>query len=514
MKDHHQALNTLRDIEATSSRHEKQALLEKLAATDIGKFLLIQAYDPFITYGIKIAPPTGGGSGKVMFRPELMRPILMKLAKRELTGKAAEREISEIMAMMDYEGAELFYRVLSKDLKCGIAETTINSVIPDLIPTFCVMRAHPYEERKIKKWPVKGEPKLDGQRNTFMCVNGLGGFFTRSGKRVSALDFLVPVIVQAAQRILDHTHALDHILKDKLGGLSFVLDGEAMMGLFEETGALRRKDQDAVGAELHLYDIMSFTDFDAVGSVGDKLSVRREHLSLFVRLAKELLPAEHKDVLQIVPQYFLNGPEDVIDFFEQMRAKTLASYLARGDVLRETKLLETTIDKATGKPKVLEGIMVKDPDGLYDKKKSNGWLKLKPEETEDLPVVGFFPGEPGTKYANSLGGLVVLRKGVLVRVGGGFTDAERDSLWDLATDEVLRTDKALIQKEKDATIIRSAVFTEKKLIHRLIQVEFHEVTPDGSLRHPRFMCFRDDKDGEIEDKEAHVAALRAGQNAA
>ena len=70
MKDHHQALNTLRDIEATSSRHEKQALLEKLAATDIGKFLLIRAYDPFTTHGIKLAPPTGGGSGKVMFRPD------------------------------------------------------------------------------------------------------------------------------------------------------------------------------------------------------------------------------------------------------------------------------------------------------------------------------------------------------------------------------------------------------------------------------------------------------------
>lgn len=487
--EHTDIYNLILDIEAVGSRLEKEKKVHDLAMSELGRFVLRQAYDPFITYGLKPGLPDPAElKGISKFRIPLVKPILDKLARRELTGRAADREVYEVMNCFDRAGAELFYRILSKDLKCGIAETTINVVCPGLIPTFAVMRAHPYEERKVKSWPQKGEYKLDGQRNTFLCKNGNGGFFTRSGKRVPALDFLVPVIIGAAQKVRANTDALDHVLIDETGGLSFMLDGEAMMGLFEETGALRRKDEDAVGAELHLYDMMSYADFDAVGSVGDPLTVRRENLSLFVRIAKERLPEAHREVLQIVPQYFLNSHAEVEAFFEKARNKTLASYLARGDRSREAELLKTTIDRATGKPKVLEGIMVKNPAGLYDKKKSNGWMKLKPEETEDLRVVGAFPGEPGTKYAHCLGGLIVDRDGVSVRVGGGFTDVEREELW-------------LAFKRDEAVPHWPSPGPNPEVLGRLIEVEFHEVTPDGSLRHPRFVRFRDDKDGEIESKE-------------
>lgn len=36
----------------------------------------------------------------------------------------------------------------------------------------------------------------------------------------------------------------------------------------------------------------------------------------------------------------------------------------------------------------------------------------------------------------------------------------------------------------------------------MIEVEFHEVTPDGSLRHSRFNRFRDDKQDEPIDMAA------------
>lgn len=68
--------------------------------------------------------------------------------------------------------------------------------------------------------------------------------------------------------------------------------------------------------------------------------------------------------------------------------------------------------------------MVKDPNGFYEKKKSRVWLKMKAEETEDLPVVGVFMGEAGTKNENTIGGVIVDRQGVEVRVSG-LTDAER-----------------------------------------------------------------------------------------
>jgi ATP-dependent DNA ligase len=418
------------------------------------------------------------------FRPELAQGLLDNLRTRKLTGRAAEKEVHDVMKAFERDGRDLLYRILSKDLKCGIGTTTIGNVAPELLPSFAVMRAQPYEERHVKRWPVKVEYKLDGQRNTFLCRNGEGSFFTRSGKPVPALDFFVPTLIDLAKRAPGLDPDLAHVLWNDENEPDFMLDGEAMMGLFAETGALRRKNASAENAELHLYDIMPFEDFDAP-KIKTPLHLRRAALERFVRIAKKLLhDTDRSEMIQIVPQYFANSHEEIDRLFRRSQVKTLASYLARGDAARERDLLKTTLDKVTGKPKVLEGVMIKDPDAPYEKKKSRAWMKLKAEETEDLEIVDAEPGAVGTKYEDCLGALVVDRAGVRVKVGGGFSDEERVQLW----------------KDYQHDTAKSAAI-EPLLLGRLVEVEFHEVTPDGSLRHPRFVRFRDDKQGEIESKE-------------
>jgi ATP-dependent DNA ligase len=495
---------TIRDIEIVPGRNEKAELLRKLVGSDLGRWVVQMAYDPFKTWGLKTPQlnQIKGGDNIVEFQRHLIEPLLLSLSTRETTGNDAQEKVMQVFQILDDDGRDLLYRILSKDLKCGIGESTILLVAPNLIPSFAVMRAQPYEERHVKKWPMKGEFKLDGQRNAFLCKEGSGAFFTRSGKHVAALDFFVPNLLKVAKQAVAVDPDLAHVLLDDDDRLSFMLDGEALMGLFEETGALRRKDVDARGAELHLYDILPFRDFDATGSVGGPLWQRRNALQRFVRAAKSILSeTDTPDMIQMVPQYFLNSDQEVQDLFALARSKTLASYLARGDAQREAELLKTTIDKATGKPKVLEGVMVKNPEGLYDKKKSRGWLKVKAEETEDLPVVGAFPGEPGTKYEHCLGGLIVDRNGVDVRVGGGFTDQEREALWQDWQDVIAKPHiPELLRgaKRGGQVIVADVPEHPTDLWGRLIEVEFHEVTPDGSLRHPRFIRFRDDKQGEQE----------------
>lgn len=157
-----------------------------------------------------------------------------------------------------------------------------------------------------------------------------------------------------------------------------------------------------------------------------------------------------------------------------------------------------------------EGAMVKTLSGSYDKKKSRNWLKLKAEDTEDLQIVGVFQGQDGGKYADTVGGFVVDRNGVEVRVSG-IEDAVREEIWKLwcADTRYLGVNPAVgyggashkeamkLVKERVAALSEDERKT-LKLLGRLIEVEFHEVTPDGSLRHPRFVRFRDDKTGEIE----------------
>jgi ATP-dependent DNA ligase len=75
--------------------------------------------------------------------------------------------------------------------------------------------------------------------------------------------------------------------------------------------------------------------------------------------------------------------------------------------------------------------------------------------------------ELGTgKNANRLGNFIVDVDGVKVNVGEGITDKQRDEFWQ----------------------------NKNKLIGKIIEVKFQEKTPDGSLRFPRFVRHRMDKE--------------------
>ena len=103
-----------------------------------------------------------------------------------------------------------------------------------------------------------------------------------------------------------------------------------------------------------------------------------------------------------------------------------------------------------------EGAMVKDVDAPYQQgKRSNAWLKVKAVDAEDCPVVSVHEGEG--RLAGTMGHVVVENNGRLVRVGGGFTDEQRRTIW-----------------ENRDTVIGS-----------YLEVTFQSKTPDGSMRHPR-----------------------------
>jgi len=78
-----------------------------------------------------------------------------------------------------------------------------------------------------------------------------------------------------------------------------------------------------------------------------------------------------------------------------------------------------------------EGIMIKDPDALYECKRSHAWLKIKPVISVDLTIVAL---EEGTgKNEGKLGALVCegtdQNKFIRVNVGSGLTDEQREEIW-------------------------------------------------------------------------------------
>jgi DNA ligase-1 len=121
-----------------------------------------------------------------------------------------------------------------------------------------------------------------------------------------------------------------------------------------------------------------------------------------------------------------------------------------------------------------EGILIKDPEAPYECKRSVAWLKLKPFIEVSLAVTAV---EEGTgRNVGKLGALVCRGrddgKDIVVNVGSGFTDDNRDSYW----------------RERDS------------LIGNIAEVRADAVTQnqDGtySLRFPRFLRWRGFQVGE------------------
>lgn len=113
--------------------------------------------------------------------------------------------------------------------------------------------------------------------------------------------------------------------------------------------------------------------------------------------------------------------------------------------------------------KGFEGAMIKNLDAPYVFKRSDNILKLKTMLDADGEVVGWYEGKG--RHKGRLGGLVALFDGVETRVGSGFSDEQRTQIW-----------KEGLPKG------------------RVIEVQYQNKTPDGSLRFPVFIKYRPDKE--------------------
>ncbi|MBX4911391.1 hypothetical protein HJA82_29195 [Rhizobium bangladeshense] len=499
-----EALSLIREIANSPGRLDKQAGLEKLLADDLGKFILKWTYDPFITFGVtlKKMPPQSTLSLYLTLEHASVGEFLTKLSTREWSGNEAKSRIDLAFASLDEASREILFLILNKDLKAGIANTTIESVLPGFLPSFGVMRAHPYEEKRVTQFPVPVEPKLDGMRVTFIAKEGKGAFFTRSGKAIPALQDLAAPLLEAARSVRSMAHsglaAYDDLALVLFDGNNvdptFVLDTEAINGLFETSGAMRRKSQKAYDAQLESFDLLPLSGFLGNQPYKVPYETRRALLETFVSAVRECTGAP----VFMTPIYEANSHEEIEQIYERLINQTIANYIARGDAEVEAELLKVLIDKQAGKPKGLEGAMVKTYDGAYEKKKSHTWQKIKPEETIDLFINGFFNGEENAENENRMGGAIVWHKGVNVRVGGGWSSDDRDQLWeDWCHDAaILGIDPKVGFKPGYFISIATVHDRGFKFLGRMLEIEFNEVTPDGSLRHPRAVRFRDDKAGE------------------
>jgi len=432
--------------ESDSRLHKEDVIRQALEASVLGStnainFLTLVkvCYNPYVTFGVRQIPSTDDITDAE--NPwEEFNDLLCNLGQRGLTGNAARDAIEDISLRFDSEEWNTFCApVLRRDLRAGISEKTINKICKKTeyeIPVFACQLAANSEGRPEMRGIKRLEPKLDGVRVLMMVMisdTGNAVFsYSRNGKLFENFSHIEQQISDYLTKLVRHNRSL---MK------GFVLDGEVIGNSFQELmrQARRKENVQATDSVFNIFDIIPIDDFRR-GYWNAQLEKRIEMLE-YMRPVIDVLPN-----VELLPHIMVD-----LDTAE-----------GKDQLMRYAK------DQVNAG---FEGIMIKDVGAPYECKRNTFWMKWKPVCDYDLTVVGI---EPGTgKNKGRMGALVCEGeddgKHIIVNVGSGYTDEERQSYWD----------------NKDAVIGRTAV----------VMADAITQNQDGSysLRFPRFKTFRDDK---------------------
>jgi DNA ligase-1 len=153
----HDLFLLLSALESTPGKTDKLELLKAHQDDPLLKYVVWSAYEPTRNYFIKKIPATKQ-QGSFTLHPGTWA-VLDALADREVTGDAAKRLVKETLEQLESESADIFTRILKRDLRIGVAEKGFHQAFPGLLSKFDVMLASPYQ-------PFEGprlvSPKIDG----------------------------------------------------------------------------------------------------------------------------------------------------------------------------------------------------------------------------------------------------------------------------------------------------------------------------------------------------------------
>jgi DNA ligase-1 len=393
----------LTEMNQSSSGNHKIAILKKYAdnsdENDDREFLqtiFYYTYNPYKKYGVtsKNCKKNFDLLGHSNTYGSIFT-LLDDLANRVCTGHTAIANVNRfILENKQYE--DIIYNIIDRDLKMGASTSSINKVIPELIPTFKVALANPYNVKRVdfQSGDWYGSRKLDGVRCICRKEMNTVTFFSRSGKEFLTLDNLANEI-------------------SKIGG-DFILDGEICMvdkdgnedfqGIMKQ---IRKKNHQIENPKFFVFDQLTLEEFD------NKTGVRPLTQRIFHGIAT--LPKNiNSDMLAFLPQEQLTTEEQ---FTEMAKEAEEAGF---------------------------EGIMVRKNIG-YEGKRSHNLLKVKKFHDAEYTVLETVNGnirwtENGKQIEREcLSSIIIEHKGCRVSVGSGFSKEQREMYYESPQDIIGKT---------------------------------------------------------------------------
>ena len=375
------ALQILHQLEAASGRLEKEAILKAHATDQTFKEVCRLTLDPLTNFYIKKLPEPDASNGvpEVISLASAMQDLKSKLCSRLLRGHDARDHVAFLLASVSEDDQEVLRRVLGRSLKCGVSESTVEKIWPDLKLSYPCMLVSPLDSKTKLTFPMIAQTKMDGMRFNAIVENGQVSYRSRAGKE------------------LDLFGALDADVMTLTAETEYVLDGELLMAgpdgnpMDRKTGnGLLTKFQKGTGTPELAKQIRA-----VVWDIVPLFAFRLGRCSTGYRERHHMLYPRQVGAIQVAPITIVNSMEEA-------------------QVLYQQKLTEGE-----------EGLVLKDPKGPWEDKRVKHQIKMKAELEADLLVTGFLPGSG--KYEGKIGSLLVETEDgeVKTAVGTGLSDEER-----------------------------------------------------------------------------------------
>jgi len=401
------ACEVLEALEKISSRLEKEKILESNKDNEELKLLLDIALNPYKTYGVTMFEDDTYNTPNIL-SVDAVRHAQEALSIRHVTGNQAKEYLQSTILVSNPLVRKWLTRAFKKDLRAGISTKTVNKVLKKLIPEFNIGLCSKLPDiatlDNLKEdWVI--EPKLDGLRCIAIYDNGSVYFCSRNNKPLYNLKLI-------EEELLSLMHTTPFV-RSKV-----VFDGEIYAGNWNDTISTvhAKKVVDAQSLKYYVFDIIAFESW-----------YRKTSAPLYFRRATLEAILGSGDRIKVVPQYSIES----IDTARQQHVKNMKDGF--------------------------EGSVLKRLSSTYSYGRSKDWLKWKEEITVDVFIKGYERGKGRNK--DRLGAFICDLDGKELRVGGGYSDEQRDDFWN-------RRDE---------------------LVGTVLEIKGQEITKDGVVRFPVFV---------------------------
>lgn len=356
-------------LESATGSNAKIELLKEFKDSEILKRVLDYGLNPYKVFNIKQIPKLSNFQGTISLSDFLDKLYLFE--DRILTGNEAKNKLAELLSSLSVEEADIAIRIIRRNLKLGVDNSTVNKAIPNLIPVYPCLLATKYSRQALTKivWPAFSQLKSDGMRANIFVESGNVYVRGRSGKTVDLMgNFSFLANYGMTNYVLD-------------GELVIVDDNNTIMprpygnGIFNKairSGTININE--AHRAVLIAWDIIPLDDFNNIDKKAPAhfadYNVRWNNLVNYVN-------SIDNNKIRLIENRIVNNIDEVMRHYQEV--------ISLGE----------------------EGIIVKNMHHKWENRRSEHLVKIKPEEECDMEVIGWNPGNPGTENEHGLGSLII-----------------------------------------------------------------------------------------------------------